>query len=60
MVVQQPHPAGQLRGDVDETFPGGDELLGEQRTRPGGTLDRMRWGVSRTEALILGREPSLL
>ena len=34
VVVQQPHPGGQLRGHVDHGLAASDELLGQQRARP--------------------------
>ena len=36
VVVQQPHPRGQRGRHIHHTFPGGDELLGEQRAGPRG------------------------
>ena len=39
VVVQQPHPGGQFWWHVDHLLAGRDELLGEQRPGPGGTLD---------------------
>ena len=38
--LQQPHPRGQLRLDVQDPLTGGDELLGQQAAQPGSTLDR--------------------
>lgn len=39
VVVQQPHPGGQLRWHVDHHLAGCDELLGEQRAGPAGALN---------------------
>jgi hypothetical protein len=40
LAVQQPHPGGQLGRHVHDRLTGSDQLLSEQRTGPGGALDR--------------------
>ena len=38
--TQQTHPGRQGRRDIDNMFPGGEQLLGEQPAQAGGGLDR--------------------
>ena len=37
--VEEPHPSRQGRRDIDDAFPGSDELLGQQRPGPCRALD---------------------
>jgi hypothetical protein len=64
VVVQEPDACRQPRRDVDDWLAGGDELLSEQRTCSGRTLDRPQPRRERSRPiqqvltlLVVGREP---